>query len=283
MYENFKDHSALGREPSRVQVRLSRPLRIFFANTPYFLGEDNFFSRQIPTQVPLRAALLLSCPLPLPSFQHAVGRGVHRSLEREPPSPVERMAARLKAAAQAIVAATSATDMDESQEPIEEDFGDEGEKQDGDGGLLASPLTSRVEGLLKRYNVKDNAVFRIHAFREGGARSKAGGDAFFVAIRGASRVRARVVDQQDGTYEVTWKPLVSGPYSIAVSLFGVSLPGSPYYCHVDDPSPYAPNVRELWPLPPAAHPRAHAPAMRSSDGSASPPARRLWPQSAPHA
>ena len=94
-----------------------------------------------------------------------------------------------------------------------------------------------MEGSL---TVNKQAEFQILAITEAGKRRKEGGDSFFVAIRGASRVRARILDTKDGTYTVLWKPIVSGDYSIAVSLFGVSLPGSPYPAHVFDPAPFAP-------------------------------------------
>ena len=60
-----------------------------------------------------------------------------------------------------------------------------------------------------------------------------------MAVRGGSRVRARVADQKDGTYLCTYKPSVSGKYSIAVSIFGVSLPGSPFALEVFSPQPDA--------------------------------------------
>ena len=41
-------------------------------------------------------------------------------------------------------------------------------------------------------------------------------------------MRARLGDNGDGTYKVQYTPSVSGKYSIAISLFGVSLPGSPW-------------------------------------------------------
>lgn len=41
-------------------------------------------------------------------------------------------------------------------------------------------------------------------------------------------MRARVADNGDGSYKVTYKPSVSGKYSVAISLFGTSLPGSPF-------------------------------------------------------
>ena len=48
-----------------------------------------------------------------------------------------------------------------------------------------------------------------------GERQPRGGDSFFIAIRGPSQVRARVLDNDDGTYLVAWKPTVSGTYAAA--------------------------------------------------------------------
>ena len=104
------------------------------------------------------------------------------------------------------------------------------------------PDLCRVSGDgLRKVAVKQYGCFTIEAYDEEGKRKTVGGDAFFIAIRGASRVRAKVTDMRDGTYVVEWKPSVSGSYHVAVSLFGNSLPGSPYRLEVDSPFPYAPN------------------------------------------
>jgi P2-related tail formation protein len=119
---------------------------------------------------------------------------------------------------------------------------------DANGGLPpANPFdTAAVEcrvsgdGVAKAA-VRHEAEFLIEARDATGQRRTSGGDAFFVAIRGASRVRARVTDNEDGTYGVLWKPPQSGAYEIAVSYFGHPLPGSPYQLHATKPVPYAPN------------------------------------------
>ena len=85
------------------------------------------------------------------------------------------------------------------------------------------------------------AEFFIEAHDATGCRRAEGGDAFFVAIRGASRVRARIYDGHDGSYRVEWKPPQSGFYEVAVSFFGVPLPGSPFKMHTTEPKPFAPN------------------------------------------
>ena len=105
----------------------------------------------------------------------------------------------------------------------------------------ASPGACVVHGMEQSLTVNKPAEFSIEAYDSTGVKKNDGGDAFFIAIRGASRVRARVADENTGTYKITWKPIVSGEYTIAVSLFGVSLPGSPFDVHVFDPAPYAPK------------------------------------------
>ena len=108
-------------------------------------------------------------------------------------------------------------------------------------GLRADPGQCTVHGLDLNMTVRTPAEFTVVAKDINGRQRSSGGEAFFIAIRGASRVRARVSDCSNGTYQVQWKPVVSGEYSVAVSLFGVSLHGSPFPLHVYDPSPYAPN------------------------------------------
>ena len=87
--------------------------------------------------------------------------------------------------------------------------------------------------------MRQEAMFTITACNEAGEQIENGGDIFFVAVRGGSRVRARVADQEDGSYICTYKPSVSGKYSIAISLMGISLPGSPFTLDVISPQPDA--------------------------------------------
>ena len=72
-----------------------------------------------------------------------------------------------------------------------------------------------------------------------GARQARGGDSFFVAIRGPSQVRARVLDNDDGSYLVVWKPTVSGAYTITISHFGITLPGVPFVVQASTNQPCA--------------------------------------------
>lgn len=60
-------------------------------------------------------------------------------------------------------------------------------------------------------------------------------------VRGSDKVRAKVVDMRNGSYQCTYKPFTSGPYTISVSLFGEQLPGSPFSVFVYHPHPHAPN------------------------------------------
>ena len=41
-------------------------------------------------------------------------------------------------------------------------------------------------------------------------------------------MRARILDNDDGTYLVVWRPTVSGVYAITISHFGITLPGVPF-------------------------------------------------------
>ena len=101
-------------------------------------------------------------------------------------------------------------------------------------GLSASELANGVR-------VKSTHEFSLEACSADGTRSPEGGGAFFAAIRGTARVRARITDNEDGTYKIAWTPPLSGDYTIALSLFGVSLPGSPFTVTVHGNEPYAPN------------------------------------------
>ena len=58
--------------------------------------------------------------------------------------------------------------------------------------------------------VRQLTTFTVTAQDSDGQPQTEGGDTFFVAIRGASRVRAKVTDNADGTYSVAYRPSVSG-------------------------------------------------------------------------
>ena len=103
---------------------------------------------------------------------------------------------------------------------------------------LVSPAHCVVSGLSKTARPGTESSFTIAAHNGRGERKATGGESFFVAIRGASTVRARVVDNADGSYEVRWKPTCSGGYKITISLFGVSISGSPFTTEVSDTLAY---------------------------------------------
>ena len=107
---------------------------------------------------------------------------------------------------------------------------------------VCSPIHSKVSGIDSGvFTSRRASKFVIEAHDQSGVRIVKGGDSFFIAIRGASRARARVTDNEDGSYSCEWTPSVSGDYYIAVSLFGVPFKGSPFIARVDGPEPYAPK------------------------------------------
>ena len=115
---------------------------------------------------------------------------------------------------------------------------------DADGNESpSSPVHSIVSGVdsSMRFSAKTLAEFQIIAHDAAGRRKQTGGEAFFVAIRGASRIRARIIDNSDGTYTCKWHAGVSGSYSLVVSLFGERIQGCPIPIVVCDPTPHAPN------------------------------------------
>ena len=105
--------------------------------------------------------------------------------------------------------------------------------------------------------VRRLATFTIVACSPSGAQREVGGDIFTVAVRGGSLIKARVIDQEDGTYLVDYKPSVSGPYSISVTFNGAVLPGSPFSLNVLTPRPDAArsSVAWIWPGAVARRPR----------------------------
>ena len=75
---------------------------------------------------------------------------------------------------------------------------------------------------------KTRASFEITAHDQNGERRPVGGDPFTVSVRGAAFVYAKVNDNGDGSYRVDYKPSTSGAYTIAITLHGVPMPGSPF-------------------------------------------------------
>ena len=97
---------------------------------------------------------------------------------------------------------------------------------------------SRASGSgLHRAMVRKAASFTITAYDFEGKQRTMGGDPFMVAVRGKSMVRARVIDNTDGTYSCQYRASVSGVYTISLSLYGVPVPGSPFPLEVFSPVP----------------------------------------------
>ena len=72
------------------------------------------------------------------------------------------------------------------------------------------------------------AYFSIYASDASGARATRGGEAFVVAIRGPSPATRSIRDNGDGTYTVTYCVACSGAYTVAVTLHGEPIRGSPW-------------------------------------------------------
>ena len=101
------------------------------------------------------------------------------------------------------------------------------------------PVECRVEGLGPQVSKGHLHEFRIITCDGTGRPKESVGETFFVAVRGTQKVRAKVRDNGDGTYSCTWTPPQSGAYQVAVSYFGVPLPGSPFSTQANPPLPFA--------------------------------------------
>jgi filamin len=92
------------------------------------------------------------------------------------------------------------------------------------------------------FDTADNLHFTIEARDKNDKRIPQGGDDFLVDIQGPDGpIPAKVVDNKDGTYGVTYKPQGPGPHDIAVTLDNVPIKGSTF--HVDiKPGAWARNT-----------------------------------------
>ena len=102
---------------------------------------------------------------------------------------------------------------------------------------VAKSSGAKGEGL-HMTRVGQRTTFQIEARDVYGDRVSNGGDLFFISIRycgQGTRLRAKVLDNNDGTYTVTYKPGSTGRITISVSLRGESLEGSPFTCNVRAP------------------------------------------------
>ena len=104
------------------------------------------------------------------------------------------------------------------------------------------PAACVVTGDVNSCTTRSSAHIYIEAHDARGEPRKEGGDVFLVSIRGRGEsVRAKVYDEEDGTYTVRYVPITSGKYLISVTLRGVPLPGSPYTCVASTPTASAPH------------------------------------------
>jgi len=108
------------------------------------------------------------------------------------------------------------------------------------------PMQCVVSGAgLNSATICQVATFDIFALSSHGIRFEDGGDTFNVSIRfvgQCTRVPAKIVDNDNGSYTVSYKPRNTGYCTISVTLLGEPLPGSPYSCVVagrEGPAPCA--------------------------------------------
>jgi filamin len=95
----------------------------------------------------------------------------------------------------------------------------------------ASKCYAEGPGLERAFD-NEVATFTIFA-RDGDDQPKTdGGDNFQLDINGPSEVSYNVQDNDDGTYTVTYEPLVAGDYSINVHLNGKSIKNAPFQISV---------------------------------------------------
>jgi len=82
--------------------------------------------------------------------------------------------------------------------------------------------------------VFDNAPaqFTIHAKDPKGAPLTQGGDEFKVDIHGPVEVKPLVIDNNDGTYTVTYDPTVAGDYKVDITLDGHHIKDAPHHVSV---------------------------------------------------
>ena len=112
------------------------------------------------------------------------------------------------------------------------------------GPAAAKACMVQGEGLTQA-SLGQVARFTIIACNTHGIRFEDGGDTFTVNIRFTglgTRVKHKSVDNQNGSYTVSFKPPTSGKCTIRVSLHSEELPGSPFTCVVaglSGPTPVA--------------------------------------------
>ena len=65
-----------------------------------------------------------------------------------------------------------------------------------------------------------------------GAARKVGGDAVKVSVRGASSPMATVIDNGNGTYNISYVPTRTGIHFVDVSVLSCPIQGSPFQVNV---------------------------------------------------
>jgi filamin len=89
---------------------------------------------------------------------------------------------------------------------------------------------------LTKGEVFDNApaVFTIHAKDPKGNPLTRGGDEFKVDIKGPVHVEPTIVDNNDGTYTVTYEPTAVGDYNVDITLDGHDIKDAPHHVTVKE-------------------------------------------------
>jgi len=103
-----------------------------------------------------------------------------------------------------------------------------------DPGTVAANCIAYGPGLEPGCLDTEPAVFTIEARDKHGNRRNEGGDPFVVEINGPTGpVPAHVVDNGDGTYQVTYHPQDAGRHDVAVTLEGKPIKGSTFRVDVN--------------------------------------------------
>jgi hypothetical protein len=97
----------------------------------------------------------------------------------------------------------------------------------------ASKSYAEGPGLIEAFD-NEPAHFTIHAKDKNGNPRTDGGDPFEVKISGPEQVTPKVVDNNDGTYSVTYEAGKAGPYTIDVTLEGKHIKDAPFHVNVKE-------------------------------------------------
>jgi len=107
------------------------------------------------------------------------------------------------------------------------------------GGVSAN-LASVRNSYIERESTSEKAPpneavrFKIVSVNRDNQKITTGGDTFGVDVRGPSRVNVAIVDNDDGTYGVSFTPTAEGNYQVLVTLHGESIKQSPFdLCVID--------------------------------------------------